>query len=98
MSSTQTLLASALHSLDHSRKTQAEAGKSSICIIFKKLVRASNEDDQSRSIDFMSGIINKLDEYLRVLELDLAQGIEKYPIHGLLSAVRLVAFGEDGSC
>lgn len=84
----QTLLASALGCLGHSRKPQAEAGKSSLCIIFKRFVLAIDDHTQSASIAFLSGLIDRLESHLRALERDLAEGIEAHSLHGLLAAVR----------
>ncbi|KAK8849592.1 hypothetical protein IAR55_004927 [Kwoniella newhampshirensis] len=82
----QALLASALRSLKQPRKTQAEAGKAALCILFSGL--AIEDLRQERSISFVSDLIGRLEGSVEVAEFDLVKGIEEFPLHGLLSAIR----------
>ncbi|ORY34822.1 putative death-receptor fusion protein-domain-containing protein [Naematelia encephala] len=85
-SATQALVVAALSSLNHPRKTQAEAGKAALCILFKKLVSY----DQHLAIDFVDKLVDRVEEHLVVAENDLVKGMEECPLHGPLAAVREV--------
>lgn len=79
----QTLLSSSISSLAHPRKTQAEAGRSALCLVFTKLVQ--QQEDENR---FVSDLVDQLDDSITASETDLVRGIERKPLHGLLSAIR----------
>ena len=81
-------MTSAFTSLSHPRKTQAEAGQASLCVIFDKLVQSADDEHQTTTLSFVFDIVERLDEQLRILEWDLATGIEEHAIHGYLAAVR----------
>ena len=81
----QTLLSSSISSLAHPRKTQAEAGRSALCLVFTKLVQ--QHEDENR---FVSDLIDQLDDSISESERDLVRGIERKPLHGLLAAIRYV--------
>ncbi|WVQ79286.1 hypothetical protein IAT38_001382 [Cryptococcus sp. DSM 104549] len=80
----QTLLASALSSLDQPRKTQAEAGKAALCILFGRLVKDGSD---AEALDFVQGLVGRLEKGVELAEKDLV-AIEDYPLHGLLSAIK----------
>ncbi|WWD20217.1 hypothetical protein CI109_104693 [Kwoniella shandongensis] len=80
------LLSSALRSLNQPRKTQAEAGKAALCILFSGL--ATNDASQTRALAFIADIVSRLEESIEIAERDLVKGIEEHPLHGLLSAIR----------
>ncbi|EAL20900.1 hypothetical protein CNBE2610 [Cryptococcus deneoformans B-3501A] len=82
--SAQALLVSAFASLDHPRKTQAEAGKAALCILFGKVVHYGTVRE---SLEFAQNIITKLEKGVEVIERDLVQ-IENHPLHGLLGAIK----------
>jgi hypothetical protein len=85
----QALFVSAMSSLNHPRKTQAEAGRASLCILFEKLVKAQETtQDQSLPLSFVEGVMAKLEDHLISVERDLAGEIERKPLHGLLAALR----------
>lgn len=77
------LRASATASLAHPRKTQAEAGRSALCVLFTKLVLGSEHETR-----FVGDLVDRLDEHLLACERDLSTGIEQKPLHGLLAAIR----------
>jgi hypothetical protein len=79
----QTLLASSISSLAHPRKTQAEAGRSALCLVFTKLVQGREDE-----VRFVSDLVDQLDDHILASEKDLVPGIEGKPLHGLLAAVR----------
>ncbi|WWC92899.1 uncharacterized protein L201_007861 [Kwoniella dendrophila CBS 6074] len=83
--SSQALLQSALNSINLPRKTQAEAGKSALCILFIKLIR--DDKNQNRALEFVGDLINQLETGIEAVEEDLVKGIEEYPLHGSLAAV-----------
>lgn len=84
--SAQALLVSAFASLDHPRKTQAEAGKAALCILFGKVVHYGTVRE---SLEFAQNIITKLERGVEVIERDLVQ-IENHPLHGLLGAIKSI--------
>ncbi|WRT69593.1 uncharacterized protein IL334_006582 [Kwoniella shivajii] len=84
--SSQALLNSALSSINLPRKTQAEAGKSVLCILFIKLVK--DDRDQSLALDFVGFLIQSLARGIEEVEQDLVKGMEEYPLHGSLAAIR----------
>lgn len=84
----QQLLQSCLSLLDHPRKTQAEAGKSTLCIIFRKLVMRNGETNDA--IRFISSLADRLEKHLVASEQNLVQGIQTLPLHGTLAAIRYV--------
>lgn len=79
----QALLSSATASLGHPRKTQAEAGRSALCILFTKLVLGQGEETA-----FIGDLIERLEDNLAACERDLSTEIEEKPLHGLLAAIR----------
>ncbi|WVF68582.1 hypothetical protein IAT40_003351 [Kwoniella sp. CBS 6097] len=81
----KTLLSSALSSLNLPRRTQAEAGKSALCILFGKLAR--NQEEQGSALDFVVDLVDRLEKGVEVVEKDLVKGIEEYPLHGSLAAI-----------
>ncbi|WVQ66397.1 uncharacterized protein L199_004577 [Kwoniella botswanensis] len=83
--SSQALMNSAMNSINLPRKTQAEAGKSALCILFSKLVKS--DQDQSEALHFVGNLIEKLEKGIAVVEKDLVRGIKEYPIHGSLAAI-----------
>lgn len=82
--STQYLLASATASINHPRKTQAEAGRATLCIIFTKLVLPAGPGN---AIAFVNNLIDLLDQHMIASEKNLAKGIVEFPLHGLLCAI-----------
>lgn len=72
--------------MDHPRKTQAEAGKAALCILFGKVVHYGTVTE---SLEFVQNIIAKLEKGVGVIERDLVQ-IEHHPLHGLLGAIKSV--------
>lgn len=85
-SAAHVLSTSAIASLAHPRKTQAEAGRSALCVVFTKLVQG--REDEMR---FVSDLVDQLDEHISASERDLMSGIEEKPLHGLLAAIRCVS-------
>ncbi|OCF46051.1 hypothetical protein I317_00139 [Kwoniella heveanensis CBS 569] len=83
----QTLLSSALSSLNLPRRTQAEAGKSALCILFGKLSRDPQEQQRDEALEFVIDLVNRLEKGVAVVEMDLVKGIEEYPLHGSLAAI-----------
>ncbi|WVW86816.1 hypothetical protein I302_108871 [Kwoniella bestiolae CBS 10118] len=83
--SSQALLNSGMNSINLPRKTQAEAGKSALCILFSKLVQS--DEDQSHALRFVGDLISQLERGIEVVENDLVRGIEEYPLHGSLAAI-----------
>ncbi|WWC65932.1 uncharacterized protein I303_108554 [Kwoniella dejecticola CBS 10117] len=81
----QALLRSALDSINLPRKTQAEAGKAALCILFTKLVIHPTDHDQA--VRFVGNLIDKLEGAIEKVERDLVKGIEAYPLHGSLTAI-----------
>lgn len=87
---TQTLLATARASINHPRKTQAEAGRAALCIIFTKLVQPAGVE---QAVAFVDDLVSLLDKHVAMSEANLAKGIVEYPLHGLLSAITWVKCG-----
>lgn len=84
--STQVLLQSSLASLNHPRRTQAEAGRSALCIVFQKLlVTGSTEQD---AIGFVTDLVDRMESHIAMSEQDLPKSIETMPLHGIIAAVR----------
>ncbi|WWC73595.1 uncharacterized protein I206_107567 [Kwoniella pini CBS 10737] len=81
----QALLDSALTSINLSRKTQAEAGKTTLCILFSKLI--VDQTKYSQALAFVGSLITKLESAIEIVEKDLVRGIEEYPLHGSLAAI-----------
>ncbi|WVQ96114.1 hypothetical protein IAU59_003216 [Kwoniella sp. CBS 9459] len=83
----KTLLSSALSSLNLPRRTQAEAGKLALCILFGKLARNQSEGGQAQALEFVVDLVDRLERGVEVVEKDLVKGIEEYPLHGSLAAI-----------
>ena len=81
----EALLASAKTSISHPRKTQAEAGKAVLCVLFEILAKQPHSDQACRM--FISELVDDLEIRIRVAEADLVKGITSSPLHGLISAI-----------
>lgn len=79
---------SCFESIDHPRKTQAEAGKSALCIVFQKLLL--NDGSTSEAVAFVEDLIRRLEERLKASEQDLVKGMSEMPLHGSIAAIRYV--------
>lgn len=85
--STRQLLASARASINHPRKTQAEAGRAALCIVFTKLVQPAGP---AAAVAFIDDLVSLLERHVAASEESLAKGIVEYPLHGPLSAITYV--------
>ncbi|WVQ75014.1 hypothetical protein IAR50_004622 [Cryptococcus sp. DSM 104548] len=78
------LLQTALESICHPRKTQAEAGKAALCILFGVVLKHSTEQE---ALGFVKELVDKLEATVEIVEGDLT-AIENHPVHGLLGGIR----------
>jgi hypothetical protein len=81
----KSLLAAALASINHPRKTQAEAGRAILSITFEKLVVGSGQE-----VAFVANLADRLEHHLKMAEADLVTAMEQTPLHGLLTVLRSV--------
>ncbi|TXT12824.1 hypothetical protein VHUM_01225 [Vanrija humicola] len=81
---TQELLASASSSINHPRRTQAEAGRAALTIVFTKVVLPSGPKVAAA---FINDLVNVLEQHVEKSEENFATGIVEYPLHGPLSAL-----------
>ena len=51
-------------------------------------MQGSDDERQTRSIAFLSGLVDRLEQHLQQVEEDLVKGMEERPLHGLLAAIR----------
>jgi hypothetical protein len=79
----EALLASALASINHPRKTQAEAGRAILSIFFEKLVIGSGKE-----VSFVCHLADRLESHLSMAQKDLVVAMEQSPLHGLLAVLR----------
>ncbi|WVO13844.1 hypothetical protein L204_101467 [Cryptococcus depauperatus] len=86
----QILLKSALVALDNPRRTQAEAGKAALCILFGWLIK--KRDNEQQAVNFVQDLIAKLENALISTESNLVL-IEKHPLHGFLSVIKDILVG-----
>lgn len=75
-------MSSALASLNHPRKTQAEHGRAVVSIVFDKQVRHQGDE-----VEYLAKLVDRLDDHLRSAEADLVGAMEKTPLHGLLTVL-----------
>ena len=83
---TQLLLHSSLVSLNNPRKTQAEAGKSALCIVFQKLLASTSVEE--KAIAFVQDLCDRMESHIAMSEQNLPKGIETMPLHGIIAATR----------
>lgn len=82
--SAEALRRSAMESLNHPRKTQAEAGKSVLCILFQRLAVSATQGEDRR---FVEDLIDRLETHVAASEKSLTKGLDEFPLHGILAAV-----------
>ncbi|ODO00815.1 hypothetical protein L198_03142 [Cryptococcus wingfieldii CBS 7118] len=82
--SSRALLHTALESICHPRKTQAETGKAALCILFGVVLKHSTEKE---ALGFVQELIDKLEATVEIVQRDLTM-IETHPLHGLLGGIR----------
>ncbi|EIW71615.1 hypothetical protein TREMEDRAFT_27287, partial [Tremella mesenterica DSM 1558] len=83
----QKLLQNAIGNLSHPRSTQAEAGRSVLVIIFRRLVYNPELRVRSDPGRFLSDLIQSLTLSISLAEQDLVREMEERPFHGLLLAL-----------
>ncbi|KAL1406561.1 hypothetical protein Q8F55_008267 [Vanrija albida] len=81
---TRELLASASASINHPRRTQADAGRAALSILFTKVVLPSGPEVAAAFID---DLVTVLENHIKKSEENFATGIVEYPLHGPLSAL-----------
>lgn len=86
----QALLRSAFSAFATPRKTENEAATSALCILFEKLVLATDDSSHGGAIRFVDGVVDRLEDVLRRVEMEFASGMEDVGLHGLIAAIRYV--------
>lgn len=70
---------------EHTRRTQADAGRSAICLWFTRFNRNHDNDEED-----ISRMTDRLEEFVYECELDLVTGMTYTPLHGHLAVLRYV--------
>jgi hypothetical protein len=86
----QALLRSAFSAFATPRKTENEAATSALCILFEKLVLATDDSSHRGSVHFVAGVVGRFEDVLQRVETEFASGMEDVGLHGLIAAVRYV--------
>ncbi|ORX37814.1 putative death-receptor fusion protein-domain-containing protein [Kockovaella imperatae] len=80
----KTTLESAILNISHPRKTQVEAGKAVMCILFEMMTKRASLE---YCVDFVRSLIKLLEKRVEAAEEDVATGIIEKPLHGIISAL-----------